>query len=80
MLHSLLFSTLRDATFLIPQSLSPGVLKSTHPLRDATRPTGINNLTGGEKIVSLTREKARQWCEHNLDAETYISIWGTPEE
>lgn len=44
------------------------------------RPTGINNLTGGEKIVSLTREEARQWCEHNLDAETYISIWGTPEE
>lgn len=44
------------------------------------RPTGINNLTGDEKIVSLTREEARQWCEHNLDAETYISIWGTPEE
>lgn len=44
------------------------------------RPTGINGLTGGEKIVSLTREEARQWCEHNLDAETYISIWGTPEE
>ena len=31
------------------------------------------HIVGGA-MTSLAR------CEHNLDAETYISIWGTPEE
>ena len=41
------------------------------------RPTGINNLTGGEKLYPLLEKRHVNGVEHNLDAETYISIWGT---
>ena len=35
---------------------------------------------GGEKIIPLTEEQAKHWAEEKLDADTYIEIFGEPEE
>jgi hypothetical protein len=36
--------------------------------------------TGGERIVPLTIEAARQWAEENLSADDYESIFGEIKE
>lgn len=38
------------------------------------------SYTGGEKIVPLTYEEAREWAERKLDADEYIELFGEPEE
>lgn len=36
--------------------------------------------TGGEKIIPLTWNTAREWAEKSLDAEEYAEIFGMPDE
>ena len=35
---------------------------------------------GGEKIIPLTEEEAREWVERNLDADQYKAIFGEAKE
>lgn len=37
---------------------------------------GQNSWTGGEKIIPLTYENARQWAEEHLDADEYEAVFG----
>lgn len=37
---------------------------------------GMNEWSGGSKIIPLTVEKAREWVEKNADTETYESLFG----
>lgn len=39
-----------------------------------------NSWSGGEKIMPLTFETARQWAEEHLSADTYAKEFGMPEE
>lgn len=39
-----------------------------------------NESCGGEEIIPLTEEQAKHWAEEKLDADTYIEIFGEPEE
>lgn len=41
---------------------------------------GDNSWSGGEKIIPLTFETARQWAEEHLDADEYGEIFGMPDE
>lgn len=41
---------------------------------------GQNSWSGGEKIIPLTPEAARQWAEEHLDADRYAEIFGMPDE
>lgn len=42
--------------------------------------SGQNSWSGGEKIIPLSPEEARQWAEDHLDTETYEEAFGIPEE
>lgn len=44
------------------------------------RSCGQNERCRGEKIVPLTYEAAQQWAEEHLDGDSYIEIFGEPEE
>ena len=37
---------------------------------------GQNSWAGGDKIIPLTWEAAREWAEEHLDADDYESIFG----
>lgn len=39
-----------------------------------------NSTSGGEQIIPLTAEEARQFAQENLSADTYAAEFGTPEE
>lgn len=41
---------------------------------------GQNQWTGGEKIIPLKFEKAREWAEKHLEADAYEDIFGPVEE
>lgn len=41
---------------------------------------GQNQWSGGEKIIPLDVEAARQWAEEHLDADDYEEIFGLPDE
>lgn len=41
---------------------------------------GQNSWSGGEKIMPLTYENARQWAEEHLDADDYAEAFGMPDE
>ncbi|MGN8763930.1 ribbon-helix-helix domain-containing protein [Hornefia butyriciproducens] len=41
---------------------------------------GQNQWTGGEKIIPLKFEKAREWAEKHLEADAYEEIFGPVEE
>ena len=40
----------------------------------------LNCWCGSSKIIPLTEEEAREWCENHLDADEYIEIFGEVEE
>lgn len=42
--------------------------------------TGTNEVSGNETIIPMTPTKARAWAEENLDANDFISAFGTPPE
>ena len=42
------------------------------------RPTGANSLTGGEKIIPLTLDKAKEWVEENMAGDDYDRIFTPP--
>lgn len=44
------------------------------------RRTGLNEWSGGEKIIPLTREEAQKWAEKHLNVEEYEEIFGACEE
>ena len=39
-----------------------------------------NSWTGGEKIIPMTYQQAREWAEDHLEADNYIEVFGTPQE
>ena len=39
-----------------------------------------NAFSGGSKIVPLTLELGMDWVERYLDTDTYIELFGEPEE
>lgn len=39
-----------------------------------------NSWSGGESIIPLTLDGAKEWCEHNLTADEYEKIFGEVEE
>lgn len=45
-----------------------------------SRKCGQNEWCGDEKIIPVSYERAREWCEQHLDGDEYISIFGEPEE
>ena len=42
--------------------------------------TGQSEWAGGEKIIPLEFEKAREWAEKHLEADEYREIFGPVEE
>lgn len=38
--------------------------------------TGMNEWTGGEKIIPISYDKAKSWAEGYLDADEYENIFG----
>ena len=45
-----------------------------------SRECSRNSWCGGEEIVPLTEDEARNWAEHHLDADKYIEVFGDVEE
>lgn len=41
---------------------------------------GLNEWSGGEKIIPLDLEAAQAWAEEHLDGDEYIRAFGEPEE
>lgn len=50
------------------------------PMSKYARSTSQNNWSGGEMIMPLTVDKAREWAEEHLDADEYAEIFGEPDE
>ena len=50
------------------------------PLSGYSVSCGDNSWSGGEKIIPLSEEEARDWAERNMSAQKYIEIFGEPEE
>lgn len=40
----------------------------------------VNTWKGGEKIIPLTYEEAREWAEKHLSTEEYEEAFGLPDE
>lgn len=40
---------------------------------------GNNTWQGGEKIIPMSREAAREWADKNLTADEYMAAFGLPE-
>jgi hypothetical protein len=41
---------------------------------------GMNEWSGGKRIMPLTYDEAAAWAEKRLDADDYIKIFGEPAE
>lgn len=41
---------------------------------------GLNEWSGGKRIMPLTYTEATEWAEKHLDADDYIKIFGEPAE
>lgn len=50
------------------------------PASRYSRAVGLNEWSGGERLMPLTLEEAMKWAEENLDGEEYESIFSLPEE
>lgn len=43
-------------------------------------PEGMNSWTGGERIMPMTFDEAREWAEEKLTADEYEEIFGEVQE
>lgn len=50
------------------------------PLSKYQKQVGMNEWSGGEDIIPMTIEDARDWAEEHLDADDYVKVFGEPEE
>lgn len=50
------------------------------PASKYAQSVGQNSWSGGEKLIPLSVENARQWAEDHLDGDDYERIFGTVEE
>ena len=41
---------------------------------------GLNEWSGGEKIIPLDLDSAQKWAEEHLDGDEYVRAFGEPEE
>jgi hypothetical protein len=49
------------------------------PMSKYARSTG-DGYDGGEKIIPLTHEEAREWAEKHLEYDEYAAAFGEPDE
>lgn len=50
------------------------------PMSQYAVPEGNNGWSGGERIMPLSFEEAREWAEAHLDADDYEAAFGEVEE
>lgn len=50
------------------------------PMSKYSHATGQNSWSGGERIFPLTLEEARDWGEHEMDADDYQAEFGAVTE
>lgn len=50
------------------------------PMTKYAEPTGQNGWRGGERIMPMTFDEARQWAEEKLSADEYEKIFGEVTE
>ena len=50
------------------------------PMTQYARTIDQNSWSGGEKIMPLSFDAAREWAEKRLDADEYAQIFGMPGE
>ena len=50
------------------------------PMTKYAKSIGQNEWSGGEEIIPLSVESARQWAENNLSADEYEKIFGPVAE
>ncbi|MDY6279763.1 MAG: hypothetical protein SPL63_06550, partial [Roseburia faecis] len=50
------------------------------PMTKYAESIGQNEWSGGEEIIPLSVESARQWAEYNLSADEYEKIFGPVAE
>ena len=50
------------------------------PASRYSKAVDMNTWSGDERIIPLTEEKAKKWCEKNLDVEEYEEVFGEVEE
>lgn len=50
------------------------------PMTKYAEPCGQSSWTGGERIMPLTYDEAREWAEQHMDADAYIAAFGDPGE
>lgn len=46
------------------------------PMTKYAESCGMNNWSGGEKIMPLGYEQAQKWAEENMDADDYEAVFG----
>lgn len=50
------------------------------PMTKYKKTIGANTWSGGEKIIPMSFEEAREWAEKHLEAEEYEKIFGEVDE
>ena len=50
------------------------------PLTKYRKYSSYNSWGGGEEIIPMTHDEAREWAEEHLDADAYIAAFGEVEE
>lgn len=50
------------------------------PMSRYAEPDVGGGWTGGEKIIPMSEDNAKEWSEDNLDADDYESVFGEVEE
>lgn len=50
------------------------------PMTQYAQTVGTNSWSGGERIMPMSFEEARQWAEEHLDSDEYEEIFGEVSE